>query len=193
MDEPLSNLDAQLRVQVRDTIREIQQRLAITTVFVTHDQEEALSIADRVAVMSGGRIEQLDAPADLYRLPRTSFVAGFVGSMNTLPTGPGDGGIPLEDGTLLPSPPLGTKGDTVRLRPEDLEITAADAPHSARAVVLRVIPRGHYREVVLQSHGTTLRCFTDSDPEPESVVGIRAARALVYQGDLLQDTVSGTV
>ena len=83
LDEPLSNLDAKLRVRVREDIREIQQRLGITTVVVTHDQDEALSISDRVAVMNEGRIEQYSTPVDLYRAPVTLFVGGFVGAMNT--------------------------------------------------------------------------------------------------------------
>ncbi len=185
-DEPLSNLDAKLRVQVRETIREIQQRLGITTVFVTHDQEEALSIADRVAVMSGGRIEQLARPEDLYRLPRTTFVAGFIGTMNVFDSGPVDGAIPMGDGGALPCVSFsGRSGDSCWVRPEDIQITDAGAPGTGRAAVLRVIPRGHYREVLLQSHGTHLRAFTDDDPQPEQVVGVRATRALVYSDGLL--------
>ncbi|MDQ2844994.1 MAG: ABC transporter ATP-binding protein [Actinomycetota bacterium] len=186
MDEPLSNLDAKLRVQVRETIKEIQQRLGITTVFVTHDQEEALSIADRVAVMSGGRIEQLAPPAELYRLPRTTFVAGFVGTMNIFDSGPDNGGIPLADGESLPCAAFsGERGDSCWVRPEDIQITDAGAAGTGRAVVLRVIPRGHYREVLLQSHGTQLRSFSDDDPLPEQVVGVRANSALVYAGNVL--------
>ena len=188
MDEPLSNLDAKLRVQVRETIREIQQRLGITTVFVTHDQEEALSIADRVAVMSGGRIEQLAPPAELYRLPRTKFVAGFVGSMNVFDSAPDNGSIPLADGGSLPCASFsGRRGDSCWVRPEDIQITDIGAPGTGRAVVLRVIPHGHYSEVLLQSHGTALRSFSDDEPQPEQVVGVRATRALVYSGDLLVD------
>ena len=82
LDEPLSNLDAKLRVKVREDIKEIQQRVGITTVFVTHDQDEALSISDRIAVMNAGRIEQYAGAHDLYRMPRTRFVADFVGTMN---------------------------------------------------------------------------------------------------------------
>ncbi len=189
MDEPLSNLDAKLRVQVRETIKEIQQRLGITTVFVTHDQEEALSIADRVAVMNNGRVEQLAPPAELYRLPRTTFVAGFVGSMNIVPTPPAAGGIPLDDGALLPCRNFsGADGDTCWVRPEDLQVTEPDAPGTARGVVLRVIPRGHYREVLVQSHGTRLRAYTSADPGSEQLIGLRADRALVYSdGVLVED------
>jgi putative spermidine/putrescine transport system ATP-binding protein len=84
LDEPLSALDAKVRLQLREEIRRIQRRLGITTLYVTHDQEEALSISDRVAVMSEGRLEQVGTPAEIYQAPRTPFVAEFVGTMNRL-------------------------------------------------------------------------------------------------------------
>ena len=82
LDEPLSNLDAKIRVQVRAEIRKLQQELRITTIYVTHDQEEALSLSDRVAVMKDGRVLQVGAPKELYERPRTRFVADFVGTNN---------------------------------------------------------------------------------------------------------------
>jgi putative spermidine/putrescine transport system ATP-binding protein len=85
LDEPLSALDAVVRVQLREEIRALQTRLGITTVFVTHDQEEALSVADQVAVMRAGRLEQCAAPAEVYAEPATAFVAEFIGTMNRLP------------------------------------------------------------------------------------------------------------
>jgi putative spermidine/putrescine transport system ATP-binding protein len=85
LDEPLSALDAVVRVQLREEIRSLQTRLGITTVFVTHDQEEALSVADQVAVMRAGRLEQCAAPAEVYADPATPFVAEFIGTMNRLP------------------------------------------------------------------------------------------------------------
>jgi putative spermidine/putrescine transport system ATP-binding protein len=91
LDEPLSALDAQVRHQLRAEIRSLQLRLGITTLFVTHDQSEALSIADRVGVMQAGRLEQLDTPENVYRQPATAFVAEFVGAMNRLPGRTGDG------------------------------------------------------------------------------------------------------
>jgi len=84
LDEPLSALDAKVRVQLREEIRRIQSRLGITTIYVTHDQEEALSISDRVAVLSQGKIEQIGPPAEIYGTPATPFVAEFVGTMNRL-------------------------------------------------------------------------------------------------------------
>jgi len=85
MDEPLSNLDAKLRIQIRETICELQREDNITTVFVTHDQEEALAMSDRIGVMSRGALEQIGTPKQIYTTPRTSYVADFVGSANCIP------------------------------------------------------------------------------------------------------------
>jgi iron(III) transport system ATP-binding protein len=84
MDEPLSNLDAGLRVVMRDEIRRIQQRLGITTIYVTHDQEESMAMSDRIAILNRGRLEQLGTPSDIYYRPHTRFTAEFMGSSNTL-------------------------------------------------------------------------------------------------------------
>jgi putative spermidine/putrescine transport system ATP-binding protein len=92
LDEPLAALDARVRLQLRGEIRSLQQRLGITTLFVTHDQSEALSIADRVGVMQSGRLEQIDTAENVYRRPATQFVAEFVGAMNRLPGRIGDNG-----------------------------------------------------------------------------------------------------
>lgn len=125
LDEPLSALDAQVRVQLRDEIRRIQTELGITTVFVTHDQEEALAVADRVAVMREGRIEQIGTPEELYLSPANSFVAGFIGLSNQLPANIVNGVLELY-GT--PVPMLGElKADgpvTAFVRPENLVLSA---------------------------------------------------------------------
>jgi iron(III) transport system ATP-binding protein len=84
MDEPLSNLDAKLRLQVRETLAELQRESGITTVFVTHDQEEALALSDQIAVMQGGQIAQLGSPSEIYQAPSTSYVADFIGAANLL-------------------------------------------------------------------------------------------------------------
>ncbi|HSG45602.1 MAG TPA: TOBE domain-containing protein, partial [Anaerolineales bacterium] len=83
LDEPLSALDAKIRLELRQEIRRIQQKLGITTIYVTHDQEEALSLSDRIVVMSHGKIEQIGTPFETYNFPKTRFVANFVGSLNT--------------------------------------------------------------------------------------------------------------
>jgi putative spermidine/putrescine transport system ATP-binding protein len=129
LDEPLSALDAKVRVQLRAEVRRVQLELGITTLYVTHDQEEALSISDRVAVMSQGRIEQLGTPAQIYSGPRTAFVANFVGTMNKL----AGTVVSFEDrvvrcGPMLLSVPDPTfnhpVGQTVELfvRPEDISL-----------------------------------------------------------------------
>ncbi len=132
LDEPLSALDAKVRVQLREQIRVLQTRLKITTLFVTHDQEEALSMADRVCVMKDGRIEQIDTPSVLYAAPATPFVAEFVGTMNRIPGVIRDGRVELLGTTVeVRTPaaataqqrPSGTPVD-VLVRPEGLQVTA---------------------------------------------------------------------
>jgi putative spermidine/putrescine transport system ATP-binding protein len=129
LDEPLSALDAKVRLQLREQIRTLQQRLGTTTLFVTHDQEEALSMADRVGVMRSGKLEQVAAPAELYSRPATAFVAEFVGTMNRLPAELSADGktatvlgitVPVHDGVLAAGP-----ADAL-IRPENLAVTAAE-------------------------------------------------------------------
>jgi putative spermidine/putrescine transport system ATP-binding protein len=138
LDEPLSALDAKVRLQLRDEIRRVQLDLGITTLFVTHDQEEALSMADRVAVMRAGRMEQCAAPAELYERPATPFVAEFVGTMNHLPGAMVDADTVEVAGRRLPvdgeRPVVGTKV-RVLLRPESLDLEpAADTEPSGPAL-----------------------------------------------------------
>ena len=103
LDEPLSALDAKVRVQLREEIRRLQTELKITTLFVTHDQEEALAISDRVGVMAQGRLEQLDSPAVVYQSPATPFVAEFVGVTNAFSGTATRGGVLLSGGRRLPA------------------------------------------------------------------------------------------
>jgi len=124
LDEPLSALDAKIRVKLRDDIRSIQRKLGITTIYVTHDQEEALSISDRVAVMKEGLIEQIGAPFEIYNRPATPYVASFIGTLNVLEAtvlDPESGSITVEGQALSAGRSLGFKaGEKVRLsvRPE---------------------------------------------------------------------------
>src|SRR4051794_30573025 len=124
LDEPLSALDAKVRMTLREEIRRLQLSLGITTIFVTHDQEEALSIADRVAVLRAGRVEQCAAPAELYDRPATAFVGEFVGTMNHLP-GRIDGDGVKVIGQRLPvdGEIPGTPEVTVLVRPEAVLVT----------------------------------------------------------------------
>jgi putative spermidine/putrescine transport system ATP-binding protein len=129
LDEPLSALDAKVRLQLRAQIRTLQQRLGTTTLFVTHDQEEALSMADRVGVMRAGRLEQVAEPAELYSRPATAFVAEFVGTMNRLPADLGGGGTVVTVlGTTVPAQEGGPSSGPVDalVRPENLAVAAAE-------------------------------------------------------------------
>ena len=129
LDEPLSALDAKVRLQLREQIRTLQQRLGTTTLFVTHDQEEALSMADRVGVMRAGRLEQVAEPAELYSRPATAFVAEFVGTMNRLPAELGGGGTVVTVlGTTVPTQEGGPSSGPVDalVRPENLTVAVAE-------------------------------------------------------------------
>ena len=105
-DEPLSNLDAKLRVQMRAEIKELHQRLTTTTVYVTHDQIEAMTMADKIVVMNAGNVEQIGAPLELYDRPNNLFVAGFIGSpaMNFLKGEVANGAFHADGGAALPLP-----------------------------------------------------------------------------------------
>jgi putative spermidine/putrescine transport system ATP-binding protein len=129
LDEPLSALDAKVRLQLREQIRTLQQRLGTTTLFVTHDQEEALSLADRVGVMRAGKLEQVAAPDELYGNPATAFVAEFVGTMNRIPGDlSSDGAAITVLGATVPVKPGGPGSGAVNalIRPENLTVTAAE-------------------------------------------------------------------
>ncbi len=121
-DEPLSNLDAKLRVQMRLEIRKLQQRLGVTSIYVTHDQVEAMTLGDRLMVLNGGYVEQFGTPIELYDRPATVFVAGFIGSpaMNFLPGHADNGEIALGNGVKIPGAPDAVGSVTLGIRPEHL-------------------------------------------------------------------------
>jgi sn-glycerol 3-phosphate transport system ATP-binding protein len=138
-DEPLSNLDAQLRVQMRVEIRRLQQELGTTSLYVTHDQVEAMTLADRLIVMNAGAVDQIGPPLELYERPATVFVAGFIGSpaMNLLAGEMAPGGVAIGDIALRIGNRSGEPGMavTVGLRPEHLEFSA-DGPIALRPELL---------------------------------------------------------
>jgi multiple sugar transport system ATP-binding protein len=124
MDEPLSNLDAKLRVQMRTEVSRIQQRLGVTTVYVTHDQTEAMTLGDRVAVMRAGQLQQVDSPKELYNNPRNIFVAGFIGSpsMNFFTAHVEEGKVRLPFGEIDLPQGVQAGGEVIAgIRPEDFE------------------------------------------------------------------------
>ncbi|MFT4051242.1 MAG: sn-glycerol-3-phosphate ABC transporter ATP-binding protein UgpC [Microbacterium sp.] len=130
MDEPLSNLDAKLRVQTRTQIASLQRRLGVTTVYVTHDQTEALTMGDRIAVLKDGLLQQVGTPRDLYEKPNNVFVAGFIGSpaMNLFPVDLAEGGIQFGSAVVDADIDRPTKATqvTAGVRPEDIVVNPAD-------------------------------------------------------------------
>jgi len=178
LDEPLSALDAQVRVQLREEIRRIQLELGITTVFVTHDQSEALSVADRVGVLRDGRLEQVAGPDELYERPATAFVAEFVGTMNRVPATLRDGAVELL-GTRRPvAGAAPASGPVVALvRPEAL-LVDADPAGPAR-VVTRTFSGASTRIAVALPDGVEVRIDVPSaasaDLTPGTAVTVRPA------------------
>ncbi|MEO6299463.1 MAG: ABC transporter ATP-binding protein [Paracoccaceae bacterium] len=142
LDEPFASLDQHLRERLREEVRDLQQRLKITTLFVTHGQDEALALADRIVVMRNGRTEQADPPDVVYRQPATPFVAGFIGSMNLI-EGVVDGGIFRHPGLEL-AMPVADGPATLAVRPEALEISAQP---DAAAIIHRVTDYGTHAVV----------------------------------------------
>ena len=161
-DEPLSNLDAKLRVAMRAEIKELHQRLKTTTVYVTHDQIEAMTMADKIVVMHDGVVEQIGAPLELYDRPANRFVAGFIGSpaMNFIDGVLEPGGLRLPSGSVLslearPSTAAGTKF-TYGIRPEHLQLAPADTAGAIPATVSVVEPTGSDTTLIAKAEGGSL-------------------------------------
>jgi putative spermidine/putrescine transport system ATP-binding protein len=157
LDEPLSALDAKVRLQLREQIRNLQQRLGTTTIFVTHDQEEALSMADRAGVMRDGKLEQVAEPSELYSRPATAFVAEFVGTMNRLPAelaGPGTVTVLGSSCAMLQGGPADGPVDAL-VRPEGLTVAAAEGGNGI--VTGRTFLGATTRVAVLLSGDTEVR------------------------------------
>ncbi len=196
MDEPLSNLDAKLRLEMRAEVRRIHTMLGCSTVYVTHDQEEALSLADRILVLIDGQTRQIGTPEDLYARPATPDVADFMGYRNLLPSRaePADGGVAVTvGGTRLLGTPRGPLADRVRdqvggqvtvaIRPEDL-VPTPDGPISATVEVAEYHGKDFYA-VLRGADGGELYCRSSVRVRPGDVVRLaaRPERVLVYAGD----------
>jgi multiple sugar transport system ATP-binding protein len=163
LDEPLSNLDAKLRLETRVELRKLQRALGVTTVYVTHDQEEAMTIADRVAVFMEGRIVQVGPPRDIFARPVSAVVAGFIGSppMNLLPAEVRNGVLHVAGAELRPERPLGRDGAvTIGVRPAALRIAATGLP----ARVYLVEDLGDTTIVDLDVAGQVIKLRTDQRP-----------------------------
>jgi putative spermidine/putrescine transport system ATP-binding protein len=186
LDEPLSALDAKVRVQLRDEIRRLQLELGVTTVFVTHDQEEALSMADRVGVMRAGRLEQCDAPSVLYERPATQFVAEFVGTMNRLDGVSEAGGrVRFGQQSLPADGELPAAGDhvTILVRPEAVVVRVDDA---GDCVVVVATFRGSTTQLrLLRQDGVEILADIPSHQAGQLSPGRRVSMALLDRPVLL--------
>lgn len=208
LDEPFSSLDALLRVRLREELRQIQRRVQITAIFVTHDQEEALTLADRIAVMNKGQIEQVDQPSNIYASPRTLFVADFIGTMNLLSATRNGQSLQVGQQRLpMPAELQGSSALTVAVRPEDLALVAEQAAAHVTlwsGTVAQAVDLGHYRRALVDTadsgrlkiylpksvnvhEGETIRLFPTrylvyADNQPPVEIQQKAPEgALVYQ------------
>src|SRR5215472_324110 len=186
-DEPLSNLDAKLRVAMRAEIKELHQRLETTTVYVTHDQIEAMTMADKIVVMNAGNVEQIGAPLELYDRPANLFVAGFIGSpaMNFLNGRIEAGAFRSVSGEALPLPggPNGSDGRPAvyGVRPEHFQLSPSGLP----AIVHVVEPTGSETQVVAEFAGASVICaFRERiSAKPGETIRITPDPALVHVFD----------
>jgi spermidine/putrescine transport system ATP-binding protein len=164
LDEPLGALDLKLRKQMQLELKRIQAEVGITFVHVTHDQEEAMTMADTIAVMNGGRIEQLGPPAELYERPATAFVAGFLGASNLLPgTVEGTGAIRLADGTLVRATTNGRTGQVAAgVRPEKITIGAGGGANELAGTVSETAYIGVATQVVVRTAAGIVQVFAQN-------------------------------
>ena len=188
LDEPLSALDAKVRVQLREEIRRIQLELGITTLYVTHDQEEALSVSDHVAVMYGGRIEQMGSPAEMYSAPATPFVAEFIGTMNRLEGTVVDGGVEHGGTTLrieeAQNRPRGERV-LVLVRPETVEVDRANGSGGVNTLVGDVVTQtflGPVTRLKILGDGVDVIADVPTQKALSLPVGTRVAAVLPAEG-----------
>ncbi|TQS29557.1 ABC transporter ATP-binding protein [Microbispora sp. KK1-11] len=192
-DEPLSNLDARLRLEARTFLKRLQRELGVTTVFVTHDQSEALALADRIAVMSAGRITQLGTPSEVFRRPATTFVASFIGStpMNLLP-GVAEGGVLRVAGAEFPLPAGAPEGEVLYgLRPEYADLTTREPGEKGafrgKVAVVENLGTAHLVTLECTDHLLQVVVPEGAEPPPGTAAWAvpRPGRALLYRDDTL--------
>jgi multiple sugar transport system ATP-binding protein len=185
MDEPLSNLDSRLRIDMRAELKHLQHELAVVTLYVTHDQVEAMTLASRIAILKDGLLQQYAAPAEIYNRPANLFVAGFVGSpsMNLLP-GTVESGIFRRGGLSIEAPPVG-RDLTLGIRPEDVEFSLTEQPNWTAARVWVTEDLGNETLVRLSLDGAfiTLRAPAGTRAEIDSLAWFRIRPERVHWFD----------
>jgi multiple sugar transport system ATP-binding protein len=185
MDEPLSNLDAQLRLSMRVQLKHIQRELKTTTIYVTHDQTEAITLADRIVIMNNGRIQQIGTPDEIYNLPQNVFVAGFIGSppMNLIP-GRLESGTFIADRVRIAGLSATARSATLGVRPEDLALAASEKADLA-ATLYAVEPMGDHTLATASVAGRllTAKVARDFRQAIDTPVGFTVARDRVHLFD----------
>jgi putative spermidine/putrescine transport system ATP-binding protein len=182
LDEPLSALDAVVRVRLRDEIRRVQQQIGITALYVTHDQSEAMAIADRVALMNRGRVEQLATPPELYEEPRTEFAATFVGSRNAVELPVTRGRVRLP-GAFDIAAPSGSNGRAICFfRPEDVEVV--DGTQAGLPALLQMkVYLGSTTRLLLRAELETEELLIHADAPSRRVQGLPEGSRLAFRVD----------
>ena len=190
-DEPLSNLDAALRVQMRGEIRGLHERLGSTSIFVTHDQVEAMTMADRIVVMRAGRLEQSGPPLELYDRPVNAFVAGFIGSpaMNLMRGQAGGGQVRLAEGPTLALDSAATGAVIYGIRPEHLDLVPAGTEGAISAEVTLIESTGTAMFVATKAGALAVQAlFTDRpDIKRGDVIGLRPRAGLAHVFDAVTE------
>ncbi|CDX29960.1 sn-glycerol-3-phosphate import ATP-binding protein UgpC [Mesorhizobium sp. SOD10] len=191
MDDPISALDARLREETRVELKRIQRELGKTVIYVTHDQEEAMSVADRMAILENGRIRQIGAPAEIYDRPASAYVARMLGSpmMNILPSVRGASGIEAAEGAIrIADDKAPAEAIEIGLRPEDIKVRpwtdneTAEGGSGRPARVFEVEPLGGYTVVTLAAGQARLRALLRGQPDirPDAMVAISCEPARVH-------------
>jgi len=185
LDEPLSALDANLREHMQVELRQLQQRLGVTTVVVTHDQKEALTMADTVIVMEAGRVQQVGTPMEVYRDPANAFVAGFIGTSNLMPCTLLEGGtVEVSGQTVTVAPEDRVKAApgpaVLSVRPEDVRLGAPDEGLPARVAFIRDL--GESVQFVLDHEGQTITALFSPQARPKASMGDRVGVAFAPGG-----------
>ena len=161
LDEPLSALDAKVRTQLRDEIRRIQIEVGTTTLFVTHDQEEAMAMADRVGVMSNGKLEQIAAPDEIYANPTTAFVASFVGAMNRMPAKLNSGKVELLGQSIKHGGGSNAPSVVALIRPERISVSITKDKNARTGTVLARSFLGPQTRLTIKTHESNIHLHVD--------------------------------
>jgi multiple sugar transport system ATP-binding protein len=185
MDDPISALDARLREETRVELKRIQRELGKTLIYVTHDQEEAMSVADRMAILEHGRIRQIGTPVEIYDRPASTYVARLLGSpvMNILKSARDAGGDEAAEGAIrVPAEKAPAGAVEIGVRPEDLRIEPWSGAVGQAATVFEVEPLGGYTVVTVDAGPARVRALMRGQPDiqPETMVGLACDQARVH-------------